>query len=76
MDTRTTLYSQISEFERVIDSFNDIHACFGNEEIEIHEEVAIIKEKLAVSMKKDDIEPPVVETHTCEKREKHNPHSF
>ena len=66
MDTRTTLYSQISEFENVIDSFNDIHACLGNGEIEIHEEVAAIKEKLAISMQKANIDPPVVETHTHE----------
>ena len=53
MDTRSTLYSQISEFEGVIDSFNNIHACLGNGEIEIHDEVVAIKEKLVVSMRKD-----------------------
>ena len=69
MDIRTTLYSQISEFEGVIDSFNDIHVCLGNEEIEIYDEVAAIKEKLVVSMQKDNIEPPVAEPHTYEKSE-------
>lgn len=75
MDTRTTLYSQISEFKNVIDSFNDIHACLGNEEIEIHEEVAAIKEKLAISMQKDNIDLPIVDAHTHEEREK-NTHTL
>lgn len=59
MYTRTTLYEQISNFENAIESFNNILACFDDGEIEMHEEISAIKEKLIASLKKDNIELPV-----------------